>query len=119
MTGLASSKTLAATERQAVAVVLPNTLKTQAFTSASANFQLTHATTGLGAFSKNQAVLLQADQNCYVLPVATSAGTVSSATGWYLKQNEMYRFFMPVGCEYLAVIRASADGTLKMGVASP
>lgn len=118
MSGLNNSKHLGVSERQANVVVLPATVKTQAFTATSANIQLTSAG-NLGAYAKNQAILLQADQNCYVLPVASSSGTVSSSTGWLLKQNELYRFFINPGFEYLAVIRASADGTLKIGVGSP
>lgn len=101
----------------------PRYLGTIDFTSAS-------RTNGSGATTPfntagltGKKILLQADQDVYILPVATVSGAVTAANGVKLNSGERVVISMddsdskaPAGELYawLAALRVSADGNLKV-----
>lgn len=59
-------------------------------------------------------LLLQPDQDCYVLPVATATGTVTSATGVKLTAGERVIIGLTELKPWIAVLRVSASGNLSV-----
>lgn len=68
-------------------------------------------------------LIMQCTQDVYILPVASSTGTVTSTNGFTMYAGETKSFWMddvdskaPAGESYgwLAALRVSADGNLKV-----
>jgi hypothetical protein len=102
----------------------PRLLGTIDFTATSkTNAQASVAFNAADPALAGKILLVQPSQDVYVLPVATSTGTVSTSTGVLLFANERVEMTMDdvdrtdvAGERYgwLAAIRSTADGNLRV-----
>lgn len=102
----------------------PRLLGTIDFTATSkTNHQATTPFNNTGNALLGKVLVLSATQNCYILPVTTNVGTVTTATGVPLFANERVIMVMDdidlsvaAGEFYgwLACIRSTADGNLRI-----
>lgn len=86
-----------------------------AFGAASLNNHSTAApfnNTGDGLEGKF--ILLQATQDVYILPGTTNAAAVTTANGVLISAGERVIIGMRQGYKWLAAIRSSADGNLRV-----
>lgn len=93
----------------------PVYLGTIDFTATSkTNSQATAPFNATGDALKYKTLLLQPDQDCYILPVTTATGAVTSSNGIQLTAGERVIVNMAEVHRWMAVIRVSASGNLKV-----
>ncbi len=94
----------------------PTYLGTITTTSAAAknNSDTSSAFNTAAPLLKGKVLLLQASGTCYILPVSSASGAVTSATGIKLAQDERVQLTMDNTRGYLSVIRDSSDVSVKV-----
>lgn len=102
----------------------PRYLGTIDFTATSkTNAEATTAFNTAAPRLGGKVLLIQPDQDCYILPVSTSTGTVTSTNGVKLTSGERVQITMddidPTSIsgeayQWLACLRVSASGNLKV-----
>lgn len=78
-------------------------------TNAQATAPFNAAAPGLALMN----ILIQPDVDCYVLPVTTSAGTVSSTNGVKITAGERVLIGLTELKPWIAVIRDTASGNIR------